>query len=40
MYKKRILADILITSDNDFFDRKYDDLEILKPADFIQKHIC
>ncbi|MDR3263394.1 MAG: putative toxin-antitoxin system toxin component, PIN family [Clostridiales bacterium] len=33
-----VRADILITGDNDFFDRTYDGLEIIKPADFIKKY--
>jgi predicted nucleic acid-binding protein len=32
-------ADILITGDKDFFDRKYGNLEILKPAEFMEKYI-
>jgi putative PIN family toxin of toxin-antitoxin system len=31
-------ADVLITEDNDFFDFKYDGLEILKPVDFMKKY--
>ena len=32
-------VDILITGDNDFFDRKYDELEILRPIEFVNKYI-
>jgi predicted nucleic acid-binding protein len=31
-------VDILITSDKDFFDRKYDGLEIINPYGFLKKY--
>jgi putative PIN family toxin of toxin-antitoxin system len=31
-------VDILITSDKDFFDVKYDGLEIISPYDFLKKY--
>ena len=31
-------AEVLITGDEDFFDYEYEDLEILRPSDFLEKY--
>jgi putative PIN family toxin of toxin-antitoxin system len=31
-------ADVLITGDKHFFERKYEEIEILTPADFLEKY--
>lgn len=31
-------VDVLVTGDNDFFDRQYGDLEIMKPSAFLEKY--